>query len=547
MWLEIVGDPDAAALLDSKTVHSLELMAPMHSSRDKSTITAAMDAGELFPNVRDLVARASVLDRILRVPGRIPSLFSFFEDTKYLEPCATIMKALLPHGVNHSVERAFRKRFVRYRHDGRASIEARKDTWIEVAATPRQASRVAYLILWLFAMREFAVMHNLDPRKDRGKMKQHYKLREDLWPIFARLASRVGYESPEILRFKSQDPFERAVKAFLQTTTPLNEYDVDPATMRAEMRRICQYLNSVPRRPLRTRAPSLVTDRPEQPSAHRCGPPFNLSYVENRPYLYLQYIYSHRGEDTGVHLSRFGIERDIFRAFFGDLPFDAELSWPPESDPTRGPPPSAPSQAPGETRPLNEQQSTPPAQSPGRTVSRRETSLSPGLTSLDEPPTAGLGSIHDSSSAATQIDEVRAVALSAGSSLRISQMPDLLSWLLTVPEGHRSMVYCSLNTGWIYALAEEEVNRNFELVNQDIFGPTYYVCGIDSNGGAFLSPNQILYLSRYRLRFFGQRGIPPGRDRMGHAWQLIRSYFPNLDVEDCLLQMTADIGNPELS
>ena len=55
------------------------------------------------------------------------------------------MKELLPHRVNHSVERAFRKRFVRYRRDGRASVEARKDTWIEVAATPRQASRLAYL------------------------------------------------------------------------------------------------------------------------------------------------------------------------------------------------------------------------------------------------------------------------------------------------------------------------------------------------------------------------------------------------------------------
>jgi hypothetical protein len=60
-------------------------MAPMHSTRDKSTITAAMEVGELFPNVRDRVVRASILDRILRVRGRILSLFSFFEDTKYLE------------------------------------------------------------------------------------------------------------------------------------------------------------------------------------------------------------------------------------------------------------------------------------------------------------------------------------------------------------------------------------------------------------------------------------------------------------------------------
>ena len=295
-------------------------MTPVRSARDKSTITAAMEAGELFPNVRDRAMRTSILDRILQMPGRIPSLFSFFEDTKYLEPCATIMKTLLPRGVS-SVERAFRKRFVRYRRDGRASVEARKGTWIEVAAMPWQAWRVAYLVLWLFPWREFPFMHKLNPRKDPGKMTPQYKIREDLWPMFARLASQLGFESPEILRFKSQDPFERAVKAFLHTTTPQDEYDIDPAAMRMEIERICQYLSSVPRRPSHTRVPPIVTDRPEQPPAHRCGPPFNLHYVENRPYLYVQYIYSDRGEDMGSHLSRFGIERDIFRTFFWGSPF----------------------------------------------------------------------------------------------------------------------------------------------------------------------------------------------------------------------------------
>jgi hypothetical protein len=129
----------------------------------------------------------------------------------------------------------------------------------------------------------------------------------------------------------------------------------------------------------------------------------------------------------------------------------------------------------------------------------------------------------------------------------MSQLQDLLTWILTVPESHRSMVYYNINTGWVFALAEEEVYRNAELVNQNLFGPAYYVCGIDSNGGAFLSPNQILHQSSYRLRFFGRRGVPPGRNSMAHAWQLIHSYFPNLCMEDSLLQMIADIGSPELS
>jgi len=154
------------------------------------------------------------------------------------------------------------------------------------------------------------------------------------------------------------------------------------------------------------------------------------------------------------------------------------------------------------TQSLNEQHSTPPAQSPGSTVSRRETSLSPGPALLEEPSNPGLGSISDSSLGVPEIDEMSAAAVSAGSRLRMSQVQDLLTWILTVPESHRSMVYYNINTGWVFALAEEEVYRNAELVNRNLFGPAYYVCGIDSNGGAFLSPNQILHQSSYRLRFF---------------------------------------------
>ena len=541
VWLEIVGSADASILVDSATVHSLELMAPMHSTRDKNTIMAAMEAAELFPNVRDRDVRTSMLERILSVRGRIPSLFSFLEDTKYLEPCAKIMKKLLPPNSGYSVERAFRRRFVRYRRDGRMSVEARKNIWTEVAATPPQASRAAYLILWLFAIREFPFMGRSKPLQDTGKTAPPYRIRDDLLPVFARLASQLGFESPQILRYKRQNPFECAVQAFLHAATPPDEYDIDPAAMRMEVQRICHYLQNVPQRHLHTRTPSLVTNQVER-RHNRYGIPFNSLYVENRPYLYLQYIYSNGGQEMGSYLSRFGVECDIFRAFFGDLPFDAEPSWSVDPDHSRGPSPSAASQRPGN---IAGRQSALPTHLRSSSASQGGMSLSSGSTSFEEPSTAGLGSIQNSSSGSVEIDEMSAIDPSAGTRLCISQMQDLLTWLLTVPESHRSMVYYCINTGWLYALAEEEVYRNSELVNQTLSGSDYYVCGIDSDGSAFLTADQILHEHRFTLRFFGRRNVRPGQNSMAHAWQLIRSYFPDLDIDDSLLHEIADVGSPE--
>ena len=127
----------------------------------------------------------------------------------------------------------------------------------------------------------------------------------------------------------------------------------------------------------------------------------------------------------------------------------------------------------------------------------------------------------------------------------MSQMQDLLTWLLTVSENYRAMVYYCINTGWLYALAEEEVYRNSELVNQTLLGSGYYVCGIDSDGSTFLTVDQILHDHRFTLRFFGRRNLRPGQNSMAHAWQLIRSYFPDLDIDDSLLHVIADIGSPD--
>lgn len=54
-----------------------------------------MSNGKIFVRILDLVLRETVLRNIFVVEGTIPSLFTFYENTKHLEPCAKAIKTLI--------------------------------------------------------------------------------------------------------------------------------------------------------------------------------------------------------------------------------------------------------------------------------------------------------------------------------------------------------------------------------------------------------------------------------------------------------------------
>jgi hypothetical protein len=79
-------------LTDESTVEKLGCLAPIF---DSTIIRDRMVKHEIFPLIEQEDVRVQVLARILQVQGLIPTLHSFFEDLKYLEPCAKIMESLV--------------------------------------------------------------------------------------------------------------------------------------------------------------------------------------------------------------------------------------------------------------------------------------------------------------------------------------------------------------------------------------------------------------------------------------------------------------------
>jgi hypothetical protein len=76
------------------TVKALELRAPRASTLDAKDLRAQVLGGQVFSAFGDR-ERASIWDQLRLVDGLIPSLFTFFQDLLYLQPCANYVKRLI--------------------------------------------------------------------------------------------------------------------------------------------------------------------------------------------------------------------------------------------------------------------------------------------------------------------------------------------------------------------------------------------------------------------------------------------------------------------
>ena len=68
-------------------------------------IEKQMNQGNIFPSLRLRTQRSRVLDRICSIPYTIISLYTFLEDTKYLEPGCTTLRKMVP--LNGSISQSF--------------------------------------------------------------------------------------------------------------------------------------------------------------------------------------------------------------------------------------------------------------------------------------------------------------------------------------------------------------------------------------------------------------------------------------------------------
>lgn len=317
-WDYILGDGvDLPWELDAHTVCTVEGRNPCYSAEDLALVEASMRRNEIFPCLAFEGHRESVVGRLCSVKHMIPSLHTFLEDTKYLEPCAKIMRGLLGSKVHGSVQQAFDRQ-----HNGQKAVVTQDDeerTTEQFFQDGCQARWMAYRQLWLFAWRHFPEMTGVAPRKDPRTAKPIAPgVEYNWWHGMSQLARKCGYANiPNVYH----DADEAMTRDFLRHARPPQVYRFDETVFDANVRRICDSLKEIKPHSLEVEPPSVCTDRDSCGAdlSSRCGRPFERAFLADKGHLFLRYIYPDEPYEPQrkQYLTSFAVKRDIFHSFFG--------------------------------------------------------------------------------------------------------------------------------------------------------------------------------------------------------------------------------------
>lgn len=228
------------------------------------------------------------------------------------------MKCLLPPKTKTSIARSFRHRYTQEQR-GPARVQVQEDRFEARAVELSDHFPLAYAQLWLFCTRHFPNMLGVNPRKDCGKAKPIYEMKQELTPRLATLAFELGFRSTEITRLKEKDPIHCAVKAFIETARPRDSFQYDVPSFDQHVSDICQFLQSIPAKHEPPGAAEIVSEEVEEPVLHRCGRPYEGSYLRDRRCMFLHHMLHTPQADEGRYFSSFGAKQDIFRCFFGNI------------------------------------------------------------------------------------------------------------------------------------------------------------------------------------------------------------------------------------
>ncbi|KAI9773394.1 MAG: hypothetical protein M1840_007609 [Geoglossum simile] len=270
VWGSILDNAELLPLVDSNTVSLLQTKFPKHSPQDGMLIKQLMDNRELFPAITEETIRTRILNRLLSLNCMVPSLYTFFEDTIYIEACAQVLRGLLPKKYKGTMRVAIMRRYKGIgQEEGKAKVQISEDVhdeFVETLASELECIKSGYYQLWLFAMRHWPELTGILPRKDPGAPKpKSGGSAEKWWPRLGLLAHQLGFDSPEITRLRVQSPDWMIADSFLHRARPRDIYQLDGEAHNRVVQGICNLIKLIEPKEAHRSLPKLTSDANEAP------------------------------------------------------------------------------------------------------------------------------------------------------------------------------------------------------------------------------------------------------------------------------------------
>ena len=311
IWSHItVGDENLRLNLDMTTVQLLEGRCPSDPT-DRAFIKA--HRLDIFPAILNANQRRAISARIMSVKTIIPSIFTFLEDTKYLEICAKILKTLIPKPLKGTLHQNLQRL-----HNGQKTFFIQMTEGYNEEINEISAESVhwkVYRQLWLYAMRHFPEMTGHPPRTENAKSKMKLPGSEySWWYGIAELAKRCGYQGLQVPYSSEADADEQMTRDFLLRVRPSSLYTFNNSNLDQTLGQIMAILGE----DYLVRSTN-VNDEELIPCDadinHRCGVPFWSSFYADRSNLFLARVYSNHSSDHVA--TTFFVKSTMFKNFFG--------------------------------------------------------------------------------------------------------------------------------------------------------------------------------------------------------------------------------------
>ncbi|KAM3490549.1 hypothetical protein MY3957_006163 [Beauveria namnaoensis] len=308
----------------------LQGKAPGASKHDRDTLLVCFRNRELFGNIPEQ-HRDGFWDRTLensRV-GLIPSLFTFFEDRKFLHRVSESMRYILDVNGRIGVVGALSSAFQNFANDstmGPCTIQWSDYHFTTIPGNETTRKALGARQLWLYAFREY---ENLPPisRKKNLLAKSRTKFDEQVLYDFAVFALQLGFQTVKIDKILSRsidcDIAERALDAARKPEA--YEYDNKPQL-------ITQMVNMfAAAQPVSTK-PLLEQQHAAEPRLPptRYGLPEATDHTRDKSLLFLPQMKAASAGSVMNHVSSFFVRTSVYLAFFADFPELPELRMPEE-------------------------------------------------------------------------------------------------------------------------------------------------------------------------------------------------------------------------
>ncbi|ELR03573.1 hypothetical protein GMDG_06231 [Pseudogymnoascus destructans 20631-21] len=304
VWSRLLHhNKEAMLIVDQATVKAVELMAPKSSKRDAQALHGQLLSGQIFSGF-SLEARETIWSGLRTISGLIPSLYTFFEDLKYLEACAGSMRHLVMPSPKHTMQSALNSIFF---GTNQLVVQDAHSSYSTQLGKRSKNWHFTYPQLWLYTMRDYPDLPA--PREVKTKKKKLLakartpNANEAKLSDFAVLANKLRFKSDEItaLMLRSSDR-EIARDALLRARNQ-DRYDYGDGDIESHIEKILELFAAA--RPWNTEqsCPALVSDGPDR-AGPRCGFPDEEAHARDRRFLYISNLQSDQ-EEQGESITSF--------------------------------------------------------------------------------------------------------------------------------------------------------------------------------------------------------------------------------------------------